>query len=350
MGRFENNIMGLIPKEDWLNIGFTVTRPNDPIDGLFGDEKTDNLVARWNTIAAEYQLPGIAYYHAFDTEAHTTVRVPVDTRFVEKGLIKEKINQSERMRTLLRSGVQNDQMYEYVINDALNLSDMVITRTKVAKNEVMASGKMTIKENNLELTVDYGVPAAQMAFTIDVAGDIASQLQAIADYADAHGIVLNGMLTSKKVLTSLRRNKYLQILINGNAAEGAMLKNSALYSYLSEEFGITNIVTNDLQYVAERKLDANGDIVQTTKRYYPDNKITLFATNPAGRIGAGLWGDPPEIDDFELKKDQPRPFVLCSQWFEKDPHVLWTKASSLFIPVLYSPNSLFVVSVTDSSV
>ena len=49
------------------------------------------------------------------------------------------------MRELLRSGVQQDEMYDYIINDGVRLADQVITRTKVAKNELMASGSVTIK-------------------------------------------------------------------------------------------------------------------------------------------------------------------------------------------------------------
>ena len=112
MPRFENNIMGLIPREEWLDIPFEVNRPNDPIDQLFGDVKTDNLIAYWESIAAEYQVPLMAQFHGFDTESQKTFRIPVDTHNIEKGLIKVKIDQSERMRALLRSGVQNDQMYE----------------------------------------------------------------------------------------------------------------------------------------------------------------------------------------------------------------------------------------------
>ena len=48
---FRDNVLGFIPEQDWLSVGFEVTRPNDPIDGLFGDEKTDNLVAYWQSIA-----------------------------------------------------------------------------------------------------------------------------------------------------------------------------------------------------------------------------------------------------------------------------------------------------------
>ena len=351
MTRFEDNIMGLVPKEDWLEVGFNVTRPNDPIDGLFDDEKTDNIVAKWNSIAAEYQIPVMAQFHGWDTESLTTFRVPVDTRNIEKGLIKVKINQSERMRALLRSGVQNDQMYEYVINDGVRLADQVFTRSKVAKNELMATGKITIKENDLDLTVDYGVPAEQTAFSIDVAGDIAAKLVEIEDLAQSKGITITGMMTSKKVLSKMRQNQYLQKSIKGTAAVGTLLKMSELQAYLTEEFDITSIITNDLTYGADGKIGADGRPQITTKRYYPQDKITFFAVNAGGKLGRGLWGDPPEVEDFELKLSSGNvPYVIVSQWFEKDPHVLWTKASALFMPVLYNPNSLFISEVTDSGI
>ena len=57
MPRFERNIMGLIPREEWLDIPFVVNNPANPIDQLFGDVKTTNLVAYWETIAAQYQVP-----------------------------------------------------------------------------------------------------------------------------------------------------------------------------------------------------------------------------------------------------------------------------------------------------
>ena len=38
------------------------------------------------------------------------------------------------------------------------------------------------------------------------------------------------------------------------------------------------------------------------------------------------------------------------QWMETDPAVLWTKASGLFIPVLYNPNSLFIATVKSEEV
>lgn len=350
--RYEENILGFIPQEEWLNMGFRVNRPNDPIDGLFGDERSDNLVAKWQSIANEYQIPVMAQFHGFDTEAQTTFRVPVDNHNIEKGLIKVKINQSERMRALTRAGVRNDEMFDYVVNDGIRLADQVVTRTKVAKNELMATGKITIKENNLDIKVDYGVPAEQTAFTLDLSpeADIAAQIQVIIDYATEKGVTITGILTSKKNLTKMRSNKYLQVAINGNVSAGALVRQSALEAYFSDEFNINTIITNDLTYGASAVIDADGRPSVKTSRYFPENKVTFFATNPGGRMGIGLWGNPPEVDAGQYEKvsaSGQSPYVYIMQWMEKDPAVLWTKASGLFMPVLYNPQSLFIATVDD---
>lgn len=352
--RWEDNIFGKVSRADWLDIGSQVpTRQSDPIDGLFGDQKTDNLVAQWESIASEYQIPVMAQFHGFDTESLKTFRVPIDTHNIEKGLIKVKINQSERLRALTRAGVQGDQaLYDYVLNDGIRLADQVITRTKVAKNELMATGKVTIKENNLDLTVDYGVPAAQTSFTFDLSSeaDVASQIQAVIDYATEKGITITGMMTSSKNLTKMRNNVKLQAAINGNIGAGAQLRRSQLEAYFADEFGINTVVTNDLSYGANAVIGADGRPSIEQKKYYPQNKITFFAANPGGRLGIGLWGDSPEADAagyFNVGGSQVSPYVYIMQWMETDPAVLWTKASSLFMPVLYNPNSLFIATVAD---
>ncbi len=355
---FKNNILGFIPEQDWLTVGFDVTRPNDPIDGLFGDERTDNLVAYWQSIAAEYQIPVMAQFHGFDTEAQKTFRIPVDTQSIEKGLIKVKINQSERLRELKHSGVQGDQaIYDYVMNDGLRLADQVVTRTKVAKNELLATGKVTIKENDLDLTVDYGVPNNHLNLTLDFGAgaqsDIPTQLQTIVDNAANEGITITGIVLPRAVLTKLRGNLAIQKAINGALGAEALVRRTALDAYLSEEFGINTVITNDLTYATPNGFDSNGRPLVAQHRYFPYNKVSFFATNPNGRIGTGLWGDPPELEAANafgsVGASAASPFVYVSQWAENDPAVLWTKASALFMPVLYNPQSLYVASVTETT-
>lgn len=348
MSLFENNRIGLVPAEDWLSVGTVVQRPNDPIDSLFGDERTDNLVARWQSIAAEYQLPMMAQFHGFDTEAQKTFRVPIDVHNVEKGLIKVKLNQSERLRALVQNGVQGDErLYEYVINDGVRLADQVATRSKVAKNELMAYGKVTIRENNLDLTVDYGVPESQMGYTITFGenDDVMAQIQKIVDDAAATGVVLTGVLTSRQMLSRIRSHKSVQTAINGANSVGALVQNQALKDYLSAEFGITQVITNDMSYGVSDSVGADGRPVVKTARYYPTDRITFFAANPGGKMGEGLWGLPPEATAaqfMEVEESAQQPYVFVTQWAENDPAVVWTKASALFMPVLYNPASLWI--------
>ena len=358
MSIFHNGVLGFIPEKDWLTVGFDVRRQGDPIDGLFGDERTDNMVAYWQSLASDYMLPGIAQFHAFDAEAQKAVRIPVDTRSIEKGLIKVKRNTSELLRAATRAGVQGDRaIYEYVMNDGLALSERVITRTKVAKNELLATGKVTIKENDLDVTVDYGVPVANLRLELDfgvgATKDIPSQLQAIVDNAKEQGVTLTGMATSGAVLTKLRQDPAVQKAVNGNIGAGALVRNQALRAYLQDEFELQTVITNDLMYTTEDGVDANGRPKVKRHRYFPKNRVSFFATNSGGRVGTGLWGDPPEVEAaryFEggVAASGESPFVFISQWAEKDPAALWTKASALFMPVLYNPYGLFSAAVKET--
>lgn len=351
---WENSILGFVRPDAWLNTGFQVTRPNDPIDGIFGDLKTDNIAAKWQYIASEYQVPMMAQFHAFDVEAQQTVRKPVNTKDIEKGLIKVKQNQSERLLALIKSGVQGDQaLWNYVINDAYNLSEQVVTRTKVAKNEVLATGKLTINENNLSLEIDYGVPDNNKNHGITIAtdADVPAQIQAIIDAAIEQGVQLDTIVTSRKVLQQLRGNKSVQTVINGTNAQGATVRMDALRNWFSTEYGIDRIITNDQTYNAATDLDANGKPNVTIRKYYPQDKITFMATNNNGRVGVGLWGDPPEVElsRFAAKvgtSGSASPYVYITQYAENDPAIVWTKASGLFIPVLNNPTTIHIATVT----
>ena len=350
MSRFEENIFGLVAKKDLLEIGYDVTRPNDPVDQLIDDDKTDNLIAEWETIAAEYGVPVMAQFHAFDVEAQKTLRIPIDTHNIEKGLIKVKIDQSERLRALMGRGVTGEEaLYNKVLNDAYNLSEEVFTRSKVAKNELLATGKITIRENNLNLTVDYGVPAENTGLVLDfgagAAKPIDEQLLDIVSAARSAGAPITGIYTSTAMISKLRKSATLQAAINGSNMVGKLIRNADLNAYLADELGITRVLTNDLIYSLPLTMGANGRPVVSKQRYYPENKITFFSAD--NKVARGLWGDPPEVSAakfMEVSQSPVSPYVYVSQYAENDPAVTWTKASALFMPVLFNPNSLYIAS------
>ena len=357
MNRFENNIFGLVRKQDLLQIGYDVTRPNDPVDQLIGDVKTENIIAYWESIASQYNLPVMAMFHSFDVEAQKTLRVPVDLHNIEKGLIKVKIDQSERLQQLMKRGVvQEGQLYDRVLDDGYNLSEQVFTRSKVAKNELLATGKVTIKENGLDITVDYGVPSANLQKTIDFGAGaskpVDEQLLDLTEAAEAAGKPITGIYTSKAMLNRLRKDASLQVDINGSTMAGKLLSRAALEAFLSTEYGITRLLINDLHYSKPLTMGSDGRPVVTDMRYYPVDKITFFSGD--GTIADGLWGDPPEVvaanymKQAEVDASEVSPYVYVTQYAEADPAIVWTKASGLFMPALYDPNSLYVATATET--
>lgn len=348
---FEENIFGMISPKDWLQVGYDVVRPNDPVDQLMGDIKTDNIIAYWESMAAEYGIPVMAQFHAFDTEAQKTLRRPIDVHNIEKGLIKVKIDQSERLRALIGRGVtRQTELEQRVLKDGYNLAEEVFTRSKVAKNEVLYSGQMTIKENGLDLTVDYGVPSGNLNKTIDfgagASAPVDEQILALVEEARGAGAPITGIYTSGANLVKLRKDASIQKAINGSLMVGQLVRRADLEAYLADEFGIGKVLVNDAQYSLPLTMGSNGRPVVTARRYYPVDKMTFFHGD---KLGDGLWGDPPEVSAakfMEVGQSEVSPFVYVSQYAENDPAVTWTKASGLFMPALYNPNSIYVAAVT----
>lgn len=357
MAKFINETMGMVSEADLLTTGFMVQRPNDPLEGLFTDQQTDNLVAEWYTMASEYQIPQMAQFHAFDTEAQKSDRAPIDEHNIEKGLIKVKRNTSELLRQLLKRGVRVEaSLYDYVMDDIAALSDQVVTRAKVARAELLATGQVTLKENGLNDVIDYGVPNNHKNLTFDVgagaAKTVLEQLQTIVDNAKAEGVTITGMVCPSSLLSKLRVNKDLQLVINGTAQQGVLLQKASLLDFLNEEFDIKQVITDDLTYAEPYKTKSNGRPVVTTHRYFPSDKVTFFGTQNGMKLGAGLWGTPPEVEIeqfMQVQGSNVSSYVYISQWAEKDPAVLWTKASALYIPVLFAPQSIYIASIAETA-
>lgn len=358
MPKFLNNTLGMVQPADLLNTGFQISRPADPLEGLFDDQQTNNLVATYHTIASQYQIPQMAQFHAFDVPAQKSIPAPIDEHNVEKGLIKVKRSTTELLRQLTRRGVTvEEELYNYVMDFAADLADQVVTRAKVARAEVMATGKMTIKENGMEITVDYGVPQEHVGLTLDFDAEadesIPDQIQAIVDTAADEGVAITGIVTSRSVMSKLRQNADVQKAINGVNMTGILVSQAALRSWLSDEYGIITVITDDMSYSLPYTTGQDGRPVVSQKRYFPKNVVSFFGTANGMKLGSSLWGVPPEEELGSYydtaNTSSVSPYVYMTQWTEKDPAILWTKASALYIPVLYNPNSLYVATVVDGA-
>lgn len=338
------DILTLISDADRLDFSqnLSVSRPAYLGDRLFPDQKTQNLKAEYLRLANGATLPVMATVHALDTEAEIGSRPTFDKMEVEKLLIKRKINQTERVRLLTESGVSGDDaIVRYVFDDMRLMADAVKVRTEVAKMDVLSTGKMVIKENHLDMNVNYFVPEENLSFELDLSedADVIGQLQAISDYAADMGYTLTEAVTSNKVLRRLATNKGIQTLIYGSIGQGTYVSTDRMQGLFGQLFGFSTITTNDLRYKTQK-----ADGMETTHRFFPQDKISFIATPT---LGVGLWGVSPEEAEYGQYSDKSADqYITITQWATPDPVAVWTKATGLFIPVLPDPNGLFVATVT----
>lgn len=326
---------GLVEERDLLDFSqnFQVSR-NYMGSRLFPDVKTQYIDVEYMRLCKNGNLPMMAMVHAFDTEAHIATRIPMDKVEHEKLLIKEKINQTESLRQITR-GMMIDGVKRYVFDDVARLAESVVTRVEAAKMEVLATGKMTIAENKVKMTIDYGVPDANRVETYwdDPNADILGDLREWRLIALDNGVRPNVGITTEAVLTKIMTNATIQKAIFGASGTGILPTLDQINALFQAQVGITLQINEDRYGVVGKETDGSVKIDQA--RFWPEDIFVMTAIANDGSIGSGLWGVTPEEETqgqwTSLRQQQ---FVTVAQWTAQDPVAVWTKASGLFIPVL----------------
>ena len=336
------NVLESITQEERLNFSqnFSVKRPGI-LDTIFPDVKTQFWKAEYYRLMAGQRLPEVAFVHALDTEAEIGSRPGFEKVLTEKLFIKRKINQSERLQQAIENGVPDDEnLKKFVFDDAANLFEGVVARANVMKGQFLSTGIVKVKENHVDMSIDYGVTSdAKVTLTdwskpdADIMGDI-SKMVAIAE---DNGYVVNKALTSLKMINYMRNNTAMQTAVLG-AANKRLLTKQELTNLLMQEYGFT-IDRCDEKY---RYRKADGTL--KTGRYFKEDVFTLYEANANGSFGSGLWGaTPEELEYRQFIQEENRSFVTLSMWATKDPVAVWTKASGMFVPVAPKANGGIVI-------
>lgn len=329
------DILKLITAKDRVEFSENYTYDREFVTApLFNAKKTDNFKVEVARLVEGANLPVMAQFHALDAEARIGDRANYSKMEYEKLLIKEKLNQTERIAILLGNRPTDEEIVDFIYDDMANLTARVLTRAELANNQVLATGQLQIQENNYVTSVDYGYPSANnTAFTgwSDPDHDIVADLNAIIAKAKAKGKKITRALTSGKIVGYMLANKGLKGFFE---KAGVLLTEQRLLQWVYDNFGIA-FVTNDEVY----KTSANDT---TTHRFFPENKISFFGGN--GYIGEGLYGETPE--ELMLNGVVSKGNVAITQWQASDPAAIWTKASAIYLPVIADIEGLFIATVS----
>lgn len=309
---------------------------NFTFSGIIPDEKTANLKVALAKLTEGGALPVMAEFHALDAEAKIGDRSNYKRIELEKLVIKEKLNQTERVIELLGANAEDQEVIDFVFDDFGNLISRVLTRAELAKCQLVSTGKLQINENGFVKVIDYGFNTSKNTINFsdwaNPAHSIVNDLNAVMDKATALGKTITKAVTSSKVVGYMLKNTELRAIFE---KAGRLVTKQAMLQFIYETFNIQFAIDDEVY-----KKSANDT---ATHRFYPENKISFFCGD--GIIGKGLYG--PTAEELALPNEvKQNGLVTVTQWASEDPVAVWSKATALFIPVLADIDGLFIATIT----
>lgn len=341
-------ILELIKNKDRLSYSrnYSVKRPYKG-NITFPDIKTRHLEAEYFRLSQGSNLPTAAMVHALDTETAIGVRPTLEKVTVEKFLIKEKINQSEKTQMYEKNGVDETGLKAFIYDDMGRLADSVVTRAELMKQGVMSTGNLIVAENGLSMTIPLGVPTENFvtADWADPEHDILGDLATWKKIAKDQGQTITRAQTSEKILGYMQKNKGIQTAINSALGVGTFVSVTQVNTLLNQMFSF--IIETDEDIYAKLEKQEDGTLKRKSTRFFPEDKFTMYVASANGKLGTGLWGvTPEELSYGPWTGKSAKQFVTITQWETPDPVATWTKASGLFVPVLPAPEGMIIATIT----
>ncbi|NLY79811.1 MAG: major capsid protein [Lysinibacillus sp.] len=304
---------------------------------LFPEVKHDTL--DFSYLVGASNLPVIASVHAFDTEAEIGSREAAK-QALEAAYIKRKMQITEKDLIALqfpRTEGERRYLMGNVFNDIDTLVAGVKARVELMRMEALTTGKVTLDENGLNMTIDYHVPEEHQEtltgtdlWTTDTA-DIIGDLERWADALDEKP---TRALTSNKILSLMLRNEKIIGYLYGKDS-GRIPTRQDLNAFLLQH-DLPQIAVYDSKF---RRQLPDGKYV--TERYFGENKFVMFGD---GTLGETLYGPTPEESRMIREgADVTNVDKVIAMVYEegKDPITTWTKAAATAIPSFPEANNVF---------
>ena len=311
---------------------------------LFPETKIQDFDLEY--IKGANRLPVSASIHSFNSETEIASRDALEKVKQSLALIKRKIKMDEKLLIKLqspRNSAELEAAKKLYFNDVDDMVLAVKTRVEAMIMELISSGAITTDENGLTgLKLDYGLNSNQiktLGGTSVWTDPLSDPLKDLDEWVD--GMINAGVamptraLTSNAVMSALLRHEKVKKAVFGTNYDKRLSKNE-LNEFLTEQ-GLPKFATHDQRY---RKQKADG--TYETKRFYPDDKITLMPEYELGETVYGLTAEEVELQGKSESEIESMGNIIVQTYRTTDPVARWTKAVATALPTFPAAGDILI--------
>lgn len=313
-------------------------------ESLFPERKIQDI--EFDMILGKGGLPVSAEVYAFDTKTQLASREAIEKGVASLALIKRQIKIAEKEMIKIqnpRTDAELTHVLSQLYNDSEKMVEGVKVRVEAMRMEAISTGKIKIEENGIKVTIDYGVPSAnKKSFNwTDVA--TAKPLDDLETLASAveetSGSRPTRALTSRKIVKSICANESIRAAIHGVNSD--KIVTLAQLNELLVQSELPTLVTYEAKYRVE------GAKSFTTKRYFPDNIISMFGDGTLGETIYGLTAEEVKlIGDGKMEEASMVGNIFVGTHTSIDPVGEFTKAAATALPSFPYAETLGIGTIT----
>lgn len=313
-------------------------------ESLFPERKIQDI--EFDMILGAGGLPVSAEVHAYDTETQMASREAIEKGAASLALIKRQIKIAEKEIIKInnpRTTAELTHVLTQLYNDADKMVESVKVRVEAMRMELLATGKVSINENKVKVSLDYKVPAGNKKSFNWSNLATAKPLEDLTTLADAiedtSGSRPTRALASRKIARTICNADTIRAAIHGVNSD--KIVTLAQLNELLSQSDLPQIVTYEGKYKVE---GAKG---YTTKRYFDENTISMFGPETLGETIYGLTAEEVKlIGDGKMDEASMVGNVFVGTYTSIDPVGEFTKAAATVLPTLPHGEELGIGTIT----
>lgn len=313
-------------------------------ESLFPERKIQDI--EFDMILGAGGLPVSASVHAFDTKTQMASREAIEKGVASLALIKRQIKIAEK-ELIKVNNPRTDAELAFVLSQLYNDSEKMVEGVKVRveamRMELLSTGKVAINENGVKVTLDYGVPTANkksITWTDLTTAKPLDDLEVLAAAVEeTSGSRPVRALTSRKVAKAICNSNSVRAAVHGVNSD--KIVTLAQLNELLAQCDLPQILTYEAKYKVE------GTKGYTTKRYFPENVISMFGPDTLGETIYGLTAEEVKlIGDGKMEEAAMVGNIFVGTYTSIDPVGEFTKAAATALPSFPHGEELGIGTIT----